>query len=120
MMINRSKNAVFYNHAWKYGVPLLRQMLPVLAGYSDSSARFGGIGNADAWSAKSNLIASPSSAGPTKRKDATAPPLRLQAPQRSRRLEGEGIVLAIVSITLSSCPLPAVLHNFWPTTKIND
>jgi hypothetical protein len=29
-------------------------------------------------------------------------------------------VLAIVSITLSSCPLPAVLHNFWPTTKIND
>jgi hypothetical protein len=42
MMINRSKNAMFDNHSRKYGVPSLRQMLPVLTEDPAATEWFGG------------------------------------------------------------------------------
>jgi hypothetical protein len=61
-MINGPPNALFEQHARQYAVPLLRQMLPVLAGDSDSTAWFGGLSNAEAWNA-SHSTAGSSTAG---------------------------------------------------------
>ncbi|KAF8512928.1 hypothetical protein BU17DRAFT_95797 [Hysterangium stoloniferum] len=43
-MINRSKDALFINHSRDYGVPALRQMLPVLTGHQAATKWFGGCG----------------------------------------------------------------------------
>jgi len=48
-MINRSKNAMFENHSRKYGVPFLRQMLPVLTKDETSTGWFGGFEQAKTW-----------------------------------------------------------------------
>jgi hypothetical protein len=42
-MIDSSKNALFLQHPRKYGVPLVRQMLPVLYTDADSTAWCGGL-----------------------------------------------------------------------------
>ena len=42
-MIGKSNDAVFYNHTRDYGVPLLRQMLPVLTKDADSTKWFCGL-----------------------------------------------------------------------------
>jgi hypothetical protein len=46
-MIYGTKNALFNGHSRAYGLPLLRQMLPVLQGDPDTTAWFGGLENAN-------------------------------------------------------------------------
>jgi hypothetical protein len=46
-MIDGSKNYLFNHHPRQFGLPVLRQMLPVLIGHSDATAWFGGLGNGD-------------------------------------------------------------------------
>ena len=64
-MINGPPNALFEKHARKYAVPSLRQMLPVFAGDSDSTAWFDGLSNAEAWAASHSTEGS-STAGPSR------------------------------------------------------
>jgi hypothetical protein len=74
MMINHSKNDMFYNHPWPYGVPLLRRMMPVWIQDSDSTLWFGGIDRVKPQHRVGfeDLAAGPLNAGHTKRKDLTA------------------------------------------------
>ena len=46
-MIDGTKNYIFNKHTRKYGLGLLRQMLPVLTGHQDATAWFGGLEHVD-------------------------------------------------------------------------
>jgi hypothetical protein len=74
---------VFDNHIRDYGVPMLRQMLPVLTEDSDSTKWFGGFDEADTWSA-----------GSGKQKDPTPGPSTVDpsitGPVKKQKLDSKG------------------------------
>ena len=67
MMIDHLKNAVFNNHPWKYGLPILRRMLHVLTEVLAATEWFGGFVEVDAWNARA-MQQKDSTAGVAKKK----------------------------------------------------